>query len=360
VTGSRAFQCRAAVVLALLLMLAPGGCSSRRKKPPAKAAAAKISSTQPAQPIPKRLHDLLARWNAYRSAVGLPLVGPDTQLDQAAWLHCRYLVKNQVRGADAIFSRVSGGTRANLDLHDETRGNKWYSEEGNKWAAQSRVRAGDAPLDPDGIIDRVMTTGFTAMNFLNPQLDSVGVGEYCENNLCAEAIILDEGISRQQLLALYEDGEWLSRVPKAGRSEFVRARLKKPLTFPADDMRIDAASYQGDGVPDPLTSCPGYSAPSGPVLFLEMGKPAASPDVTATAVSLTDNGAEVETCAIDGTNYRNPSASLEHVGRWDLFYYGAVIIVPRHPLQPGHTYIVSVTAEGRPHSWTFTVAPGAK
>jgi hypothetical protein len=347
-------------MLALLFIVAAVGCSSRRKKPPAKAVPAKISSTQSAPPIAKPLQDLLARWNAYRTAVGLPLVGPDAQLDRAAWLHCRYLMKNDIRGADAIFSAQTGQARPNLDLHGETRGNKWYSDEGNRWAAQSRVRVGDAPLDPDGIIDRVMTTGFTAMNFLNPQLDSVGVAEYCENNLCADAIILDEGISRQQLLALYEDGEWLSRVPKAGRSEFVRARLKKPLAFPADEMRIDTASYQGDGVPDPLTSCPGYSAPSGPVLFLEMGSPAASPDVTASAVSLTDSGAEVETCVIDATNYRNPRASLEHVGRWDLFYYGAVMIVPRHPLQPGHTYIASVTAEGRPHSWTFTVAAGAK
>lgn len=303
---------------------------------------------------------MLARWNAYRTAVGLPLVGPDAQLDDAAWLHCRYLVKNQVSGADAIFSDEPHDAPPSPDLHEERRGNKWYSAEGDKWAAASMVRVGNSPLDPDGLIDRVMTTGFVAMNFLNPQLDAVGAAEYCENGICADAIVLDEGISRQQMLSLYQDGEWVSRLPKVGRGDFMRARLKKPLTFPGDDTHVEVASYNGSGVPDPLSSCPGYKAPSGVVMFLELGKPAAGPDVNASAVSLTDNGAEVESCVIDGTNYRNPNSYLERAGRWDLFYYGAVIIVPRHPLQPGHTYIVSATAEERTYSWTFTVAPAAK
>jgi hypothetical protein len=43
--------------------------------------------------------------------------------------------------------------------------------------------------------------------------------------------------------------------------------------------------------------------------------------------------------------------------RQTLTNYGTVIVVPRAPLVPGK-YIVSITANGQPYSWSFSIAPG--
>lgn len=60
--------------------------------------------------------------------------------------------------------------------------------------------------------------------------------------------------------------------------------------------------YDGAESPDPLTSCPGYTAPTGPPIILQLGSFSFVPNVSAT--SFTQDGAPLEHCVYDETTYQ--------------------------------------------------------
>jgi len=60
---------------------------------------------------------------------------------------------------------------------------------------------------------------------------------------------------------------------------------------------------------------------------------------------------------IHGWSYRNPNHDLELQGRSALAERGALMIIPRLPLQAGKTYTMTVTWAGDQEvRWTFTTA----
>jgi hypothetical protein len=110
-------------------------------------------------------------------------------------------------------------------------------------------------------------------------------------------------------------------------------------------------------MPNPLISCPGYSTPTGLPITLQLGAGNVSPSVT--AHSLTTDGSPLEHCTFNETNYTNPDGSMQSLGRSVLNSRDAVVIIPRSPLTPGKTYLVSVTSNGQTYSWSFSVSAAA-
>jgi hypothetical protein len=81
-------------------------------------------------------------------------------------------------------------------------------------------------------------------------------------------------------------------------------------------------------------------------VFVEVGGNVAT---TAGSVhTLTGNGTPLEHCVIDSTNSTLGTS---------LTYRGGVIVIPKQPLQVGVKYVVSLTVNGAPYTWSFTVGP---
>jgi hypothetical protein len=119
-----------------------------------------------------------------------------------------------------------------------------------------------------------------------------------------------------------------------------------PVFFPGDGSTEPLTTYSGNESPNPLQACSGYTAAAGLPLYVETG---GNVSTTAGAVhSLTGNGTPLDHCVIDSTN-----AAL---GSY-LKMRGAVIVVPKSPLQVGVTYVVALTVNGAPYTWSFTVGP---
>jgi len=116
-----------------------------------------------------------------------------------------------------------------------------------------------------------------------------------------------------------------------------------PVFFPGNTTSQPLASYSGNEYPDPLQACSGYSMPTGLPVFIELGGNVAT---SATTSSFTGNGVALAHCVIDSTNSSLSSYLTER---------GGVILIPRQPLQSGVKYAVSLTVNGAPYAWSFSV-----
>jgi hypothetical protein len=120
---------------------------------------------------------------------------------------------------------------------------------------------------------------------------------------------------------------------------------------------VPLSSFQGE-TPNPLQSCPGYTAPAGLPVVVQYGAGDRTPQVTGHGLST--DGRPLEHCVFSETSYRNSDASQQELGRQILGMRDAVVLVPREPLRPTTTYRVSLTVDGRTDTWSFTVAPNAR
>ncbi|HEX4209355.1 MAG TPA: CAP domain-containing protein, partial [Candidatus Binataceae bacterium] len=271
----------------------------------------------------------LTRLNYYRGLAGLAAVAPDPALEAGDIAHARYLVKND--GANMKTGAIGA------EAHTEDASNPWYSHEGLIAAQASDVEEGFQPnesawISPAIAIDGWISIPFHRLAILNPGLHSAGYGQYCEDGYCAAA------------MNLLTDRDEAPSLPQI---------LPKPIMFPPDGSTLPLKSWQGEW-PNPLTSCPGYTGPSGLAITLQLGLTlvARLKDYKVTS----DGGARsaIETCGFDSTTYVNPDPVAQHSARRILTNLGAVVIVPREPLEPGH-YTVTLTANDRPYAWSFTI-----
>src|SRR6266849_5223951 len=119
-----------------------------------------------------------------------------------------------------------------------------------------------------------------------------------------------------------------------------------PVYFPGNNLTEPLTTYGGYEFPDPLQACPGYGTPTGLPVFVQVGGNIAT---TAGPVhSFKGNGVALEHCIIDSNS---PSVGSS------LSYRGGVIVIPRQPLQWGVNYVVALTVNGAPYTWSFTVGP---
>lgn len=255
--------------------------------------------------------------NAYRTSAGLgPLVHESTW-SAGAVLHARYTVKED------------------LLAHSENSSSPWYSADGHTAAQNSNVMASSSASTTDQFaIDLWMQGPFHAVGMIDPRLARTGYGSYRESD------------GSYQMAAALD--------VLRGRSGSASG-ISWPLLWPGPGKTVPIGRYSGNEYPNPLTACPGYSAPSGLPVIAQFGSGSANPVVTASSFS--SNGQPLEHCIITETTYANSDASAQSLGRAVLAGRDAVVLIPRTPLTSGATYTASLTVNGTTHTWSFSIGP---
>ncbi len=263
--------------------------------------------------------DWLARLNAYRSMADLPALQENPEWSEGDSLHARYMVKND---------RVE---------HSEAPGNPWYSAQGDAAArASNLVGSGDPQASDLFAIDAWMQAPFHALGILDPELTQVGFGSYREQ---------DEVV---QMGAALDISRGITGLP---------AGTRFPIIWPSSGSVVPLTGFTSEH-PDPLTSCPGYTSPSGLPIIIQLGAGQLSPQVTAS--SFKQGSTALEHCVFSEVDYYNPTGADQELGRTILDLRDAVVLIPRHPLTPGARYTASVQVDGQTHTWSFEVSPDAR
>jgi hypothetical protein len=263
---------------------------------------------------PSSLPGWLSYVNYYRATAGLPPVSEKPEWSAGNRNHALYMVRNDVIE------------------HDEDPGNSWYTPEGRAAAQNSNlITSFDIQATDEWAIDGFMQAPFHALGVIDPRLLQVGYGSYREAD------------------GQFEMAAGLDVI--RGRS-FV-GQAPYPIFWPGNGVSVPIYSYWGEH-PDPLSSCPGYSAPSGLPIILQLGPGTLTPVVSASSFS--SNGQFLEHCVFDETSYRNGDPSQQNLGRNILNARDAVILIPRLPLDPGSTYSASIAADGQVYHWSFSIS----
>jgi uncharacterized protein YkwD len=273
------------------------------------------STPTPQEPTPPP-SDWLGYVNWLRSLGGLPTVTENTDWSTGCQHHARYMVKNDYIG------------------HEEEPSNPWYTADGASAAGSSDVMvSSNAGATDIYAVDLWMSGPFHGVGIIDPALTVSGFGSY------------RGGTGTWQMGACLDVIRGLGSIPPS---------VTFPLKWPGDGGIMPYTAYGGTEAPDPLTSCPGYSAPSGPPIYLQIGAGNQTPNVT--SYSFHRGTTSLDVCEFDETNYVNPNSSYQNLGRSVLNMRDAIILMPRNRLTPGATYTVSITNSGTMYSWAFTVS----
>jgi uncharacterized protein YkwD len=260
--------------------------------------------------------DWLGYVNWLRSLGGLPAVHENTDWSHGDMLHARYMVKNDYIG------------------HDEDPANFWYTPEGDEAAASSNVMVSGYVNTTDiYAIDLWMRGPFHGVGIIDPALTETAYGSYRED---------DGG---------YAMGAALDVIRGLGS---IPVTITFPIMWPINGGNMPYTTFDGYEAPDPLTSCSGYTTPSGPPIYLQIGNGNQVPNVT--SYSFRQGSTNLESCEFDETNYTNPNSSYQSLGRSVLNMRDAIVIMPRDYLTYDLTYTVLITNSGTTYTWSFTVS----
>jgi hypothetical protein len=247
----------------------------------------------------------LARFNYWRSTAGLPKVSENASWSSGDYLHSRWMVKN------------------NLAAHDETPGTPYYTAAGDLAGNDGNIAVTTDAGAPDTYaIDWWMAAPFHAMAMMDPRLTATGFGSYRENKASGWDAGFTLDTSRGN--------------PFSGG--------KYPVFWPGNGKTVPLRTYSGNEFPDPLPQC-GYSGTVGLPVFVEVGGNVATS--AAAGSTFTGNGTPLSHCVLDSSN-----AAVGSYLKWR----GGVIIVPKAPLTPGVTYVVTVTVNSVLRTWSFSVS----
>ena len=257
----------------------------------------------------------LDRLNYYRATATLPPVVEEPALSGAVLQHARYIVNHDVIE------------------HAQNARKRWATAEGAAAAAVSNLAASTRENEPDWwAVDLWMQAPFHALGILDPALTRVGFGIHHASN---------------------------GKIQTAAGLDVIRGRssptgpVRYPIVWPADGSTVPLTSHE-DEYPSPLTSCKGYSAPTGLPLIVQLGPGNGAPDVVGSVIS--DGETFLEHCLFDERSYVNPNREQQALGRSILDARDAVVLIPRKPLRPGFRYRVIIEANRRRIDWTFAVA----
>jgi uncharacterized protein YkwD len=269
----------------------------------------------PGAPLPPPPGDWLGYVNFYRETAYLHPLTENPDWNAGGWLHARYIVKNDIL------------------KHSENPNNPWYTPAGAAAAEASNLFGSFNPEEAlEWTIDGWMQAPFHALGILNPALYETGYGLYTE---------ADGGLAAGAALDVIRG---LDSPP---------ANQDYPILWPGDNTIIGLTLHWG-GTPDPLTSCPGYTAPAGLPLLIQAGPGDLTPTVT--AHDFRAGALPLEHCIFTETTYINPDPAQQSLGRGIMAGRDAIVLIPRQPLTPGTHYTASLTIDGVTHSWTFQVA----
>lgn len=205
--------------------------------------AAPATSTPTPTPTTTGMPDWLNHVNDYRALASLPALGENPTWSHGDWLHERYMVKNDFIG------------------HSEDPNNSWYTAEGNAAAQNSNVAVSSSTvLSDNAAMDLWMQGPFHAVGILDPGLAVVGYGSYRE---------ADGG---------YQTGAALDVLRGLGN---ISPAVTFPVKFPGNNTTVGYKSYGGGESPNPLSSCAGYTVPTGLPILLQIGDGSLTPNVSA-------------------------------------------------------------------------------
>ena len=264
----------------------------------------------------------LAKLNRYRAAALLPPVVEDPALSSAALQHARYMVRHGVV------------------KHSQKRRHSGATAEGAAAAAVSNLAGSIHSTEPDSwAVDTWMQAPFHALGILDPALQQVGFGiDRAQTGRIRTAAALDV-ISGRRTAAL---------------------AVSYPVVWPADGAAVPIGTHTLE-YPSPLTSCPGYKAPTGVPLIVQMGSGGGTgvvPHVTGSSIS--EGERLLAHCVFDERTYRNRDAAGQRLARSILAARNAIILIPREPLRPGVSYRAAVEVNDRVIRWTFSISTGTE
>ena len=340
----------------LLMILA--GCATKALPP-----TAQESSEAASTPAPQ-LTSPAARVNYYRGLVSVPGITVDRKLDDGAAKHARYVLEN--RSGPVDFTWLDGRLRQyqpGQGIHEEDKNNAWYTPQGAAVAETCDVfQTTNIPANGGIIIDQFMTTPFLALSTLDFSQSLIGYGQDCKDGECIAVASIEMRLTPMQEDVYFQKDE-NSREVKFVDEDKGRLWFKTPLEFPPPGSDLQALPLGDFGYLDAITACPGYAHPAGSPILLSLGRGfGTSAAVYLSDHSLSDGGEPVEHCAFDVTGYSNPDANQQKVFRDGMLETLGVVMIPRKPLVPGHTYDVSMTVESKTYKWSFKAAAsdGAK
>ncbi|MGA6970631.1 MAG: hypothetical protein WBY93_03310 [Candidatus Binatus sp.] len=304
-----------------------------------------------------------ARVNYYRAMAKLPPIVDDSAIDAGALDHARYLIKNGIFGGDILLDNGRLRFQTPQDAFRwEVKGKPFFSDDGASAAKNAVVVTARAiNLSGADFVDLLMTMPFSGLIPMVPQFSVAGLGAYCDPGQCAIVISYRFALAKPARIALY-DGPASDRLwnPSLGLIPFESGRLRSPVEFPPDGATVSLQTFAGKDFPDPLSACPGYSAPTGAPISIQRGQGYGT-DGTLEVSSdfVTRDGVPIETCLITAGSYTGRNDTQTKVGKYGLAQGGAAVIIPRQPLAPGH-YRVALKEADVQYQWSFTVvAPAA-
>lgn len=255
--------------------------------------------------------------NDIRQQAGLPTVSEDTAIAAGAQAHSEYMGRND-----------------NPVARTQLVNNIFYSDEGRIAAQRSNIFALSSPGGTDlWGLNFWLSAPFHALGLLDPQLEQVGYGRFRD----------DLGVV--QIAAVLDVLSGINDAPP---------NVTYPIFYPPNGGQSYALRQILTEYPEPTASCEGYEKPTGPPLILQLGAGQLTPNVTDFRVIV--DGAEVEACAFDETNYSNRIDHAQTRGRQLLDWRDAVVLIPRQPFHVGQVVEAEVTANGTTYSWSFTTA----
>lgn len=276
----------------------------------------------------------LRRLNEFRAMAKLPPLRSDPAMSEGDRKHAVYVVNNYA-------ATLANGGSLGADVHSEDSAKQWYTPDGAEAARTSDIamRAGTpgrpVPDPQDWAIEGWMVVPFHRLFILSPLLHRVGFGDDCENGICVAMLNVIKGADP---------------LPRIGTP------LEHPILFPPDASTIPASMRQLETEwPNPVSGCDGYAFPTGIPATVQLG-PMVDAQLNSFSIARAD-GAQLEACGFDANSYRNPSADDRARVVGDLRGEGAIVIVPKEPMEAGGRYNVVATVNGRDYEWSFTIAP---
>ncbi len=258
--------------------------------------------------------------NEFRALAGLPSLSENAGWSAGGVLHSRYMVKE-----DAI-------------THDEANTSAWYTDEGDAAGRNGNVYVSSATGSSDeAAINYWMSAPFHGVSMIDPELSVTGFGSY------------REAIGTWQMGATVDVSRGRGSLP---------AGISFPIMYPKDEGSLWLTQFYGNEWPDPLSSCSGYTAPTGPAIILQLGTGDVDPQVSGSRFSGPDG--DLAHCVLDENSYVNAGdAYQQSTGRVILGLRDAVVILPRQPLTVGDRYEASISVNGSTYTWQFQVVSPA-
>ncbi len=257
--------------------------------------------------------------NLFRDMAGLPRFVEMASLTEGSLLHSKYMVLNDKPIA-----------------HNEDETNPLFSPSGRQAAINGNIFS-TSQVEANYIwsANFWISAPFHLMPIINPNVDKVGYGRY------------NQEIGQFHMAAVLD-----------ARSELgnVENEVQYPIYFPGEGAETWVVRRSLYEWPNPLESCKGYNAPTGPALVLQLGDGSLSPHVENYAVY---QGTKlIESCAFDETSYTNSDPYAQKTGRNILGEQDAIVVIPKNQLPINETFTVQVTVDGERYEWSFSTRKG--